>query len=88
DRILDPHTAVGMAALGKAGAAGSSIADVLVATAHPAKFPDAVRDALGFSPPLPPALARSLEGEESCERMAPEEDALARGIEEWLATIS
>jgi threonine synthase len=30
---------------------------VTAATAHPAKFPDAVRRATGFAPPLPPALA-------------------------------
>ena len=31
---------------------------MLVATAHPAKFPDAVRAAAGVEPPLPEGLAR------------------------------
>ncbi len=87
DRILDPHTAVGMAALTKAGASRDGIADVLVATAHPAKFPDAVREALGFAPPMPPALADSLAGEESCDLMPPDETAIADGIEEWLRAL-
>ncbi len=87
-RILDPHTAVGMAALEKAGGADGDIVDVLVATAHPAKFPEAVRDALGQTPPVPPALARSLEGEEVCERLPAEEEALARLIEAWRPTAA
>jgi threonine synthase len=30
---------------------------VSMATAHPAKFAAAIRQAVGFDPPLPPALA-------------------------------
>ena len=30
---------------------------ICLATAHPAKFPDAVEQAIGTSPPVPPAIA-------------------------------
>jgi threonine synthase len=58
--VLDPHTAVGFAAAERH--LGSSdtpddVAMVTLATAHPAKFPDAVERATGNRPQLPPHLA-------------------------------
>lgn len=61
--VLDPHTAVGAVALQKARAAGTigpADAAVVLATAHPAKFPDAVERAAGIRPPMPPRLAALL----------------------------
>jgi threonine synthase len=52
-RILDPHTAVAAAIAARFEATPK----VILATAHPAKFPDAVRQAIGREPPVPPALA-------------------------------
>lgn len=53
-RIIDPHTAVGVAAANElAGAAGPV---VILSTAHPAKFPDAVARAIGAPPPVPARL--------------------------------
>ena len=52
--LLDPHTAVGYAAARKAEGA---VPMVTLATAHPAKFPDAVEAASGQRPPLPARLA-------------------------------
>lgn len=54
--ILDPHTAVGLCA-GLQGREDPSIPLVALACAHPAKFPDAVEDAIGVRPDLPPHLA-------------------------------
>jgi len=54
--LPDPHTAVGIAAA-RALAPVPSISTVAVATAHPAKFPDAIEQAVGWRPPLPPRLA-------------------------------
>jgi len=53
---IDPHTAVGLAA---ARAARPEVEGPIVtlATAHPAKFPDAVEKATGTRPPLPDRLA-------------------------------
>jgi threonine synthase len=54
--LVDPHTAVGLgAAAARRPAPGVPM--VTLATAHPAKFPDAVERATGIRPPLPPALA-------------------------------
>jgi threonine synthase len=56
--LLDPHTAVGVGAVAKLRSAGSLHGTtVTLATAHPAKFPDAVERATGVRPPLPPHLA-------------------------------
>ena len=55
--ILDPHTAVGVGAARKTLAADPATPVVVLGTAHPAKFPDAVERATGQRPPLPPHLA-------------------------------
>ncbi len=58
--VLDPHTAVGVAAA-RARRRDRDVPMVALATAHPAKFPDAVEDALGFRPELPDHLADLLD---------------------------
>ena len=58
--LIDPHTAVGVHAARQLAAAGELDADlplVTLATAHPAKFPDAVVRATGVHPPLPAHLS-------------------------------
>ncbi|MDZ7732365.1 MAG: hypothetical protein U5R31_03975 [Acidimicrobiia bacterium] len=54
--VLDPHTAVGVRAARELGV-DPGVPMVCLATAHPAKFPDAVREATGSVPPVPPRLA-------------------------------
>jgi threonine synthase len=54
--LCDPHTAVGLAAARAARGDGSRPM-VALATAHPAKFPDAVEAATGVHPALPDELA-------------------------------
>jgi threonine synthase len=61
--LLDPHTAVGVGAA-RATRRDPDVPMVCLATAHPAKFPDAVEQATGIRPPLPPRLADLLEREE------------------------
>ncbi|MCX8102051.1 MAG: threonine synthase [Geminicoccaceae bacterium] len=54
--LPDPHTAVGLAVAERLrGAASAPL--VVLATAHPAKFPDAVEAATGVRPALPVHLA-------------------------------
>lgn len=55
--IMDPHTAVGMAA-SKNARDGNPI--IITATAHPAKFPEVIKKALGFDIELPERLAATL----------------------------
>jgi len=52
--LLDPHTAVGVRAALDSGMSGCE--HVCLATAHPAKFGDAVKLATGKEPELPPGL--------------------------------
>ncbi len=60
--LLDPHTAVAYAVARKQPPASSPM--VTLATAHPAKFPDAVERASGIRPGLPQRLAHLLGAEE------------------------
>ena len=60
--LLDPHTAIGVFIAGKHEKAGSPM--VTLATAHPAKFPDAVKSASGIDPALPTWLADLMDREE------------------------
>ncbi len=53
--LVDPHTAVGIGAARAGREPG--VATVALATAHPAKFPDAVEEATGHRPELSPHLA-------------------------------
>ena len=56
--LADPHTAVGIGAARACRPEGETDRPVVcMATAHPAKFPDAVEQATGVRPPLPPHLA-------------------------------
>ena len=52
---LDPHTAVGYA-VAQQHRRDPTVPMVVLATAHPAKFPDAVQKATGERPALPPRL--------------------------------
>jgi len=54
--LADPHTAIGIAAA-LAHAPAHGVATVAMATAHPAKFPEAIERAAGLRLPLPPRLA-------------------------------
>jgi threonine synthase len=60
--LLDPHTAIGVATALKIEATDNPM--VTLATAHPAKFPDAVEKASGVRPGLPPRLIHLLKAEE------------------------
>ena len=54
--LVDPHSAVGLAAA-RAKPAPDGVPTVALATAHPAKFPDAVERATGRRPDLPDRLS-------------------------------
>lgn len=58
--VIDPHTAVGLAAAEQYRAEGAREPVVVLGTAHPAKFPDAVARATGSMPETPPRLSRIL----------------------------
>ena len=58
--LLDPHSAIGVAAA-RTIRRDDGVPVIAVATAHPAKFPDAVERATGIRPPLPPRLAELMD---------------------------
>jgi len=60
----DPHTAAGTAASHACAPTSPETPIVIAATAHPAKFPDAVEKATGSRPALPPHMADLYEREE------------------------
>jgi threonine synthase len=52
-QVIDPHSAIGLAAAREVAGLSSDIPIVTLATAHPAKFRDAVERATGVRPALP-----------------------------------
>ena len=72
--LLDPHSAAGVAAaedmLQERDATAGSSPVICLATAHPAKFPDAVAAATGVRPALPDGLADLLQRPEHVTRLA------------------
>jgi threonine synthase len=61
--VLDPHTAIGLAAARVTDLAGD-VPVVTLATAHPAKFRDAVERATGVRPALPQRVGNLFDREE------------------------
>ncbi|MCK0167946.1 threonine synthase [Jannaschia sp. S6380] len=77
--LLCPHSAVGVrVAQGHLG----STPMVTLATAHPAKFPDAVEAATGIRPPLPPRMADLFDRPERMTRVANDTNEIETLIED------
>ena len=62
--VMDPHTAIGFGAINKVKTDGLNI---VLGTAHPCKFPDAINDAIKIKPQLPEELKSILEEKEEYE---------------------
>lgn len=78
--LIDPHTAVGLVAAEKLRADGRLRGGVIsLATAHAAKFPDAVEAATGVRPALPSRLAAMMTSAERFET-APADAAAIRAV--------
>jgi len=67
--LIDPHTAVAVG-IAEDLEGDPSVPVVALATAHPAKFPDAVQTATGVRPELPPHLADLFDRTEHIESAA------------------
>lgn len=79
--VLDPHSAVAYHAAKRDGPSPSADEpSVVLATAHPAKFPDIVEPAVGHEIPLPPGLAHAMDGEERAVSLRPELEALSDAL--------
>ncbi len=60
--VLDPHTAIGYGAFDKVNLDGNN---VVLATAHPCKFPNAIEKAIELKAPLPKELSFIINEEEN-----------------------
>jgi threonine synthase len=78
--LLDPHSAVGVAAA-RAKRRDPSVPMVALATAHPAKSPDAVEAATGVRPPLPDFLGGLLQRPERFTALPGDLDAVRQFIQ-------
>ncbi|HEX2767859.1 MAG TPA: threonine synthase [Geobacteraceae bacterium] len=78
--LLDPHTAVGVHAALACIAKGET--PVCLATAHPAKFGEAVQKATGIAPPYPEALVGIEKLPTRCALLDADEGAIRAFIEE------
>lgn len=76
--LLDPHTAIGVFVANKHETA--SVPMVTLATAHPAKFPAAVKSASGIDPALPTWLANLMVREERFDVL----DAELKAVETFI----
>lgn len=75
--VLDPHSAVGVAAAWRRQAQDFPEGPlVCLATAHPAKFPDAVRKAIGRDPERPPAVQNLEKRPRRCAILPADVDAI------------
>ena len=79
--LIDPHTACGLYAARTAGIDGATPV-VTLATAHPAKFPDAVERSTGHRPGLPARVGDLFEREEKCIGLPGDYDAVAAYVAE------
>ncbi len=78
--LVDPHTAVGIGAA-RAARRDPDVPMVCLATAHPAKFPDAVEQATGVRPPLPERLADLFDRDERYDVLPADLAAIQRHVE-------
>ncbi len=81
DQVLDPHTAIGLAAARNAGLP-ADVPVVTLATAHPAKFRDAVERATGVRPHLPARMGNLFEREERYDTLPATKEAIASYVAE------
>ncbi len=78
--VLDPHSAVGVSVARRALARAPATPMIVAGTAHPAKFPDAIRAAAGVVAPLPSHLSDLMTRKELFEIVANDVGAVERLI--------
>src|SRR5690606_32361001 len=78
--LVCPHSAIGIAVADRLR--DPAVPMITLATAHPAKFPDAVEKACGIRPPLPARMAGLFERPERLTRVANDLAALEALVQE------
>ena len=82
--LVCPHSAVGIKVAEEMRRADTPM--ITLATAHPAKFPDAVEAATGQRPALPPRMSDLFEREERFTRIDNDLSALTAFIREHVSS--
>jgi threonine synthase len=79
DKVLDPHSAIGYGAFDKVNLEGNNI---VLATAHPCKFPDAIEKAINIKAELPSELAFILDEKENYDIIVNDLNKIKQHIKE------
>ena len=79
DLVLDPHSAIGYGAFDKVKISGNNI---VLATAHPCKFPDAIKNAINLKAELPKELMYILSEKENYDIIDNNVDKVKQHIKE------
>ena len=77
--VLDPHSAIGYGAFDKVNISGNNI---VLATAHPCKFPDAIKNAINLNTELPKELMYILSEKENYKIIDNNIDEVKKHIKE------
>ena len=75
--ILDPHTAIGVGVLNKIECEG---ANIVLATAHPCKFPESINKAIELNPDLPSDIQHIMSSEENYDTLPNNVDEIKKYI--------
>jgi len=82
--LIDPHTAVGVAALRRAGELAGPV--IVLSTAHAAKFPEAVAQATSVTPDLPRWTQSLADRPERFDRLPADADAIKACVRAFAET--
>jgi threonine synthase len=85
-QLVDPHTAVGIRAGRDMVPEGVPL--VTLATAHPAKFPDAIRAAIGRTAPLPAELEAMMQAPERVTTLPDDLGQIEADLLHWIESTS
>jgi threonine synthase len=80
--LIDPHTAVGVAAARRIGPAWPTTPLVVLSTAHPAKFPETVAEVTGLQPVVPPLVSAMDRRPERIQRLPNDVEAVKAIVRE------
>ena len=87
NKTVCPHTATAVHAVRNLKS-DNHAETVIVETAHPAKFSDAVLKATGVTPSVPAHVSSSLELEESCQSVSTDLDSIQLKIAEFFSATA
>ncbi|MGA0602206.1 threonine synthase [Caulobacter sp. KR2-114] len=82
--LVDPHTAVALAGANRVGPVKPTTPVVVLSTAHPAKFPEAVYAAAGVTPAAPPVVQTQAGLPERFDSIAADAEAVKTYVRDFV----